>query len=245
MGLILSIETSTTVCSVALHREGKLIASEVIHVPNSAASQLAVMVEKIISTASGDLDAVAVSSGPGSYTGLRIGVATAKGICYALDIPLIAVGSLEVMAMQVNSQQISSHPASHTPFVAPRTSHPAPSTSHLLCPMIDARRMEVYTALFNTSLDLTEPVQARIIEASSYSEVLEKREILFFGNGSDKCKGVISHANAKFIDGVFPSAEWLGVLGFGRFSDRKFEDVGDFEPFYLKDFIAKKPKSLV
>lgn len=220
MALILSIESSTTVCSAALHDEGKLLASEVTHVPNSAASQLAVMIDKILGARKPS--AVAVSSGPGSYTGLRIGVATAKGICYALDVPLIAVGSLEIMAQQVSS-----------------------TGSSLLCPMIDARRMEVYTALFNSTMDLIEPVQARVIDASSYSEVLERSKVLFFGNGSDKCKEVISHANATFVPGIFPSAEWLGKLAFDRFRKGKLEDVAEFEPFYLKDFIAKKPKTLV
>src|SRR5690349_122201 len=131
------------------------------------------MIDKLLKQPSVKLEAVAVSSGPGSYTGLRIGVATAKGICYALDVPLIAVGSLEIMAQQVSS-----------------------TGSSLLCPMIDARRMEVYTALFNSTMDLIEPVQARVIDASSYSEVLERSKVLFFGNGSDKCKEVISHANA-------------------------------------------------
>lgn len=222
--MILSIETSTTVCSAALHHERGLIAAEVTHVPNTAASQLAVMIDKILRQSPKALDAVAVSAGPGSYTGLRIGVATAKGICYALDIPLIAVSSLEIMAEQV---RVSS------------------DSGAMLCPMIDARRMEVYTALYNSTMDLIEPVQARIIEPASYADALEHRTVLFFGNGSDKCKSVISHANARFIDGIFPSAEWLGKLAFDRFREGKFEDVAEFEPFYLKDFIAKKPKSLV
>lgn len=223
MSILLSIETSTTVCSAAIHRAGELIASEIIHTPNSAASQLAVIIDKLLSTASGPPEAVAVSSGPGSYTGLRIGVATAKGICYALGIPLVAVGSLEIMAAQVK----------------------ASNDAALLCPMIDARRMEVYTAIFDRSLNLIEPVQARVIDSTSYSDVLGQSKVLFFGNGSDKCRGVIAHANAVFVDGIFPSAEWLGRLAFDRFREGKFEDVAEFEPFYLKDFIAKKPKSLV
>ncbi|HZY81683.1 MAG TPA: tRNA (adenosine(37)-N6)-threonylcarbamoyltransferase complex dimerization subunit type 1 TsaB [Cyclobacteriaceae bacterium] len=220
--MILSIETSTTVCSAALHDEGRLIASEIIHTPNSAASQLAVMIDKILG--SGNIDAVAVSAGPGSYTGLRIGVATAKGICYGLDVPLIAVSSLELMALQVRESS---------------------SGKPLFCPMIDARRMEVYTALFDTSLDLIEPIQARIIDSASYADVLERSQVFFFGNGADKCRGVIDHPHAQFIPGIFPSAEWLGRLAWPRFRDKKFEDVAEFEPFYLKDFIAKKPKSLV
>lgn len=233
MSLILSIETSTTVCSAAIHREGRLLSSDVTHVPNSAAGQLAVMIDKVLKSSgfsSHDLGAVAVSSGPGSYTGLRIGVATAKGLCYALDVPLIAVSSLEVMAAQVLSGRNPAHPS---------------DIRQLLCPMIDARRMEVYTALYDDKLGLIESIQARVIESSSYSNIPGDHNVLFFGNGSDKCKDVISHPNATFIEGIFPSAEWLGTLAFGRFREGRFEDVGEFEPFYLKDFIAKKPKSLV
>jgi tRNA threonylcarbamoyladenosine biosynthesis protein TsaB len=221
MALVLSIETSTTVCSASLHNEGKLLALEITEVPNSAASQLAVMIDKLLGASgfsSRDLGAVAVSSGPGSYTGLRIGVATAKGICYALDIPLIAMNSLELMAAQVNESN---------------------RNGSLLCPMIDARRMEVYTMLLDRDLGVIEPVQARIIDASSYEETLEGNEVLFFGNGAGKCRSVISHDRAKFIDGVFPSAAWLGRRAFDRFREGKFEDVMEFEPFYLKDFIAK------
>jgi tRNA threonylcarbamoyladenosine biosynthesis protein TsaB len=225
--LILSIETSTTVTSAALHLEGRHLASEITEVPNSAASQLAVMIDKVLNRSgfsSRDLNAVAVSAGPGSYTGLRIGVATAKGICYALNLPLISVNSLELMALQVNESNVS---------------------GAWLCPMIDARRMEVYTMLLDRDLRVIEPVQARVIDALSYASVLEGNDVLFFGNGSDKCRDVISHGRAKFVGGVFPSAEWLGKLAFDRFRAGKFEDVAEFEPFYLKDFIAKKPKSLV
>lgn len=223
MTLILSLETSTTVCSAALHNDGQLVSSHVTHEPNSAASQLAVMIDKLLKQSSVKPDAVAVSAGPGSYTGLRIGVATAKGICYASGIPLIAINSLELMAAQVSK----SDPAG------------------MLCPMIDARRMEVYTMLFTSTLDVVEPVQARIIDASSYAGILNDHKILFFGNGSGKCKDTIVHPNARFIDNIFPSAEWMGQLAFARFREKKFEDVAGFEPAYLKDFIAKKPKSLV
>lgn len=218
--MILSLETSTTVCSAALHKEGKLVAFEITHTPNSAASQLTVMVDKLLEQQPGKLQAVAVSSGPGSYTGLRIGVATAKGICYALSLPLIAVNSLELMARQVN-------------------------TGGFMAPMIDARRMEVYTILFNEKFQVIEPTSARIIDSASYADVLNYKKIYFFGNGSDKCKAVINHPNAKFIDNIFPSAEFMGELAYARYTESKFESIADFEPLYLKDFIAKKPKSLV
>jgi tRNA threonylcarbamoyladenosine biosynthesis protein TsaB len=225
MSTLLSIETSTTVCSAALHKEGKLIALEITHTPNSAASLLAVMIDKLLKQSSEKPEAVAVSSGPGSYTGLRIGVATAKGICYALSLPLISINSLEILATYAHQQLTTNN--------------------YFLCPMIDARRMEVYTMLMNEKLELIQPVSASIIDESSYADILNYRKIFFFGNGSDKCKSVITHPNAQFIDGIFPSAEWMGETAFRLYSKKQFEDVADFEPAYLKDFIAKKPKSLV
>lgn len=235
MSVILSLETSTTVTSAALHREGKLIALEITHTPNSAASQLAVMVDKLLKqyvpaeASKGEpekLQAVAVSSGPGSYTGLRIGVATAKGICYALSLPLISVNSLELMVHQIRNAE--------------------PETRNVLfCPMIDARRMEVYTMLLDSSMNVVSPVEAKVIDELSFADQLKDNRILFFGNGSDKCKGAIVHPNATFVENIFPSAEWMGAIAYSRFRENRFEDVSDFEPAYLKDFIAKKPKSLV
>jgi tRNA threonylcarbamoyladenosine biosynthesis protein TsaB len=224
--VILSIETSTTVCSAALHDDGKLVAFEITHTPNSAASKLAVMIDKLLKQQPGRLQAVAVSGGPGSYTGLRIGVATAKGICYALSLPLIAVNSLELMAYQVRNSAFN---IQHS----------------LLCPMIDARRMEVYTMLLNERLEVISQIEAKVIDESSFAEILNYRKIFFFGNGSEKCKSVIAHSNGVFIDGIFPSAEWMGGLAQDAFGKKRFEDTADFEPSYLKDFIAKKPKSLV
>lgn len=225
MALILSIETSTTVCSAALHDQGKLLSQEITHTPNSAAGQLAVMIDKVLKSSSEKIKAVAVSAGPGSYTGLRIGVATAKGICYARSLPLITVNSLEIMTSQVNSQ--------------------LETRNSVLCPMIDARRMEVYTMLFNDKLEVVQNVSASIIDETSYADILNYKKIFFFGNGADKCKTVINHPNAKFIDNIFPSAEWMGGLAFASYKENRFVDVADFEPLYLKDFIAKKPKSLV
>lgn len=218
--MILSIETSTTVCSAALHDRGKLVAFEITHVPNSTASQLAVMIDKLLKQPSVKLEAVAVSSGPGSYTGLRIGVATAKGICYALSLPLIAVNSLELMARQVNADG-------------------------LMCPMIDARRMEVYTMLLDRSYNTVSSIEAKVIDEFSFADQLKDNKIFFFGNGSDKCKSVITHPNAVFVDNIFPSAEFMGPLAYTAFKKNSFQDIAEFEPAYLKDFIAKKPKSLV
>lgn len=218
--MILSIETSTTVCSAALHDRDKLVAFEITHVPNSTASQLAVMIDKLLKQPSVKLEAVAVSSGPGSYTGLRIGVATAKGICYALSLPLIALNSLELMARQVNAEG-------------------------LMCPMIDARRMEVYTMLLDRSYNTVSSIEAKVIDGSSFADQLRDNKIFFFGNGSDKCKSVITHANAVFVDNIFPSAEYMGPLAYTAFKKNSFQNIAEFEPAYLKDFIAKKPKSLV
>ena len=227
MSIILSIETSTSVCSAALHNEGKLVSFEIIHTPNSAAGQLAVMIDKILKSAgSPKLDAVAVSSGPGSYTGLRIGVATAKGICYALSVPLLSINTLELMSHQLQHSQFEIR-------------------NSLLCPMIDARRMEVYTMLLNEKLDVIQPVAASIIDPTSYADILNYKKIFFFGNGSSKCKDVITHPNANFIEDIFPSAEWMGEMAYDLYKKNKFEDVSYFEPLYLKDFVAKKPKTLV
>jgi len=231
MGCILSIETSTTVTSAALHSEGKLLSFEITHVPNSAASQLAVMIDKVLKQHSvghggPKLDAVAVSSGPGSYTGLRIGTATAKGLCYALSIPLISINTLELMSYQILNSD-------------------SRILNSLMAPMIDARRMEVYTMLLNSKFEILQPVTASIIDSTSYSDILNYKKIFFFGNGSSKCKDVLTHPNANFIDNIFPSAEWMGGIAFDLFTRKKFEDVSDFEPLYLKDFVAKKPKSMV
>lgn len=172
-----------------------------------------------------DLAAVAVSMGPGSYTGLRIGVSTAKGLCYALDIPLIAINTLEAMA--------NGFKASH------------PGDSAFFCPMIDARRMEVYTAVYNHQLEEILPVAARIIDAESFAGLLENQEIIFFGDGAMKCSDVLAgNPNARFSPDFLNSAKDFTILAYKKFSEAKFEDVAYFEPFYLKDFLVTQPKSL-
>lgn len=226
MALILSVETSTSVCSAALHDNGTLIADRENHVPQSAASQLAVLVRDVLQESGKQpaaLDAIAVSAGPGSYTGLRIGVATAKGMCYALNIPLIAVNALEQMAHAVREKK-------------------APAQAWL-CPMLDARRMEVYTMMFDNEMNQVQPVQAKVIDANSFDDTLNKHKLAFFGNGSDKCREVIVDENAVFISGVYPSAAGMGRLAAQRYEQKLFEDTADYEPLYLKDFIVKKPKS--
>jgi tRNA threonylcarbamoyladenosine biosynthesis protein TsaB len=220
MAIILSIETSTSVCSAALHENGNLVATKELHTPQSAASQLGVQIEALFNTTKitrRSLEAVAVSSGPGSYTALRIGVAMAKGICYGLDIPLIALDSLLVLAAGVSKTE----------------------KADLLCPMIDARRMEVYCCLFDRTLERIDETRAKIIDVSSFSDQLLKSSVLFFGDGAAKCQGIITHPNAFFLQNSFPLASNMGNLAFKRFKTGQHEDLMLFEPTYLKEFIAK------
>lgn len=220
MAVILSIETSTTVCSAALHQNGELISAKEIHTPHSAASQLAVQVAELFSDnqiEKQQVDAIAVSSGPGSYTGLRIGVATAKGLCFGLNVPLIALDSLTILSLAVHGVHQPSR----------------------LCPMIDARRMEVYCCLQDSALNLISPIEARVIDSESFSAELTAGPIFFFGDGAGKCKPVITHSNAHFIENIFPSAANMGRRVAQMFEARQFVDVASFEPFYLKEFVAK------
>jgi tRNA threonylcarbamoyladenosine biosynthesis protein TsaB len=222
MPVILSLETSTDVCSVALHDSKTLLAKAEIHEPQSHAARLGPLIDEVTRKANISLRqvrAVAVTEGPGSYTGLRIGTSTAKGLCYALDIPLIAVGSLHLLTFQGNNSN-----ASHA----------------LLCPMIDARRMEVYCLVADHTMRIIEPVSARVIDAKSFAELLERNKMLFFGNGSKKCREVITHPNAVFINDVYPMASSLGMMAEEKFSRGEFEDLINFKPFYLKEFVAKK-----
>jgi tRNA threonylcarbamoyladenosine biosynthesis protein TsaB len=223
MSLILSLETSAKVCSVAVHDQGKLIATKEIHIEQSHASKLAVLMDEVINESAiqvNQLKAMAVSSGPGSYTGLRIGTSTAKGLCFALDIPLISIGSLELLAFQMSKQN--------------------PSNAYL-CPMIDARRMEVYCEIFDSSLNIVRPVEAKVIESSSFEELLNENDIVFFGDGSDKCKDQITHPNATFVSDIYAAASEMGLPIYQKFREQQFEDLANFEPHYLKEFMIKKP----
>lgn len=227
MALILSLETATTVCSVALHKDGKLLAHQELHLRQSHSARLGVLVEDIVHYAGytlRDLDMVAVSKGPGSYTGLRIGTASAKGLCFALDIPLVAVNTLEAMAYGV-SQYITHE-------------------SHL-CPMIDARRMEVYALIADREMNVILPTSPIVVDEGAFELYMKKRPLLFFGDGAAKCKTVLSgNPNARFIDNVTPSARDVGALAFEMHKTNKlvYEDLAYFEPFYLKEFMAKQPK---
>ena len=225
MAIILSLETSTDVCSVALHDNGTLLAGSEIHEPQSHAAQLPALILSVLKTAGLDLSqiqAVAVTNGPGSYTGLRIGTSTAKGLCYALDIPLIALGSLELLAFQAMKYN---------------------TQADLLCPMIDARRMEVYCLVADKELRVVQPVSAMIIEEHSFAELLEGNRMLFFGNGAEKCRAVLHHPNAIFLDKIFPLAASLGTMAEEKYNQSVFEDLVKFKPFYLKEFVAKRAET--
>jgi tRNA threonylcarbamoyladenosine biosynthesis protein TsaB len=226
MALLLSLETSTTICSAALHENGRILACTEMYVAQSASSKLAVIIDdlhKLCGVPIQKIEAVAISAGPGSYTGLRIGVATAKGICFARNIPLISVNTLELMAYQMKGVD---------------------SQHAMLCPMLDARRMEVYCLVTDATLKILEPTSARVIEELSFRNLLDQGVVSFFGNGSGKCRAIIDHPNARFIDGIVPSAGRLGELAFTKFEANLIEDLSAFEPFYLKDFVVKKPKSV-
>lgn len=222
---ILSLETSTTVCSVALHENSSLIAVAEVHLEHSHGSKLALLVDNVIKFSGirmQDINAVAVSSGPGSYTGLRIGTSTAKGLCYALDVPLIAIDTLSILSAQVNAINID---------------------GCLLCPMIDARRMEVYCSVSDADGSVLQGIEAKIIDEKSFEELLMERRIIFFGNGAEKCRSTITHKNASFVTDITPSAVQLGSMAHAKFERREFEDLFLFEPFYLKEFKAKKPSN--
>ena len=228
MALILNIETSTRVCSVALSQDGKLIALEESTTQHSHAEQITLFAEQVLYKAKRDfqnLDAIAISKGPGSYTGLRIGVSTAKGFCYSLDKPLIAIGTLPSLAAGMIQKF--------------NTEDHQKADDFLFCPMIDARRMEVYAAVYDSQLNEQRKVEAEIINENSYAEFLEKKKVIFVGDGAPKCKEILGlNSNAVFTDDPFlPSAAYMASMAEEKFTRKEFEDVAYFEPFYLKDFI--------
>jgi tRNA threonylcarbamoyladenosine biosynthesis protein TsaB len=220
---ILNIETSTTLCSVALSVNGKVISFKEEDKGYTHAENLHVFINEILKEANlspKDLSAVAVGSGPGSYTGLRIGVSAAKGLAYALNLPLISVNTLLTMA----------HLASQNK-----------TEDVLYCPMLDARRMEVYCALLDKDLNFTKPTSAEIISEENYSYFKNEKPVYFFGDGMPKCKSILEKIpQSKFIDNIKPSAVMLAELSHQKFISKQLEDVAYFEPFYLKDFLMKK-----
>lgn len=231
MASILIIESSTEICSVALTKDGKLIDMIESEAGQNHARLITVFAEDLLKRNNiqpGELSAVAVSKGPGSYTGLRIGVSTAKGFCFANGIPLIAVGTLEAMAKHVVLNQSSYH---------------LPENPSLLyCPMIDARRMEVFFMLLGKDGKVLKPISAEIINESFLSNELIENQVVFFGNGSEKGKNVLTLANAIHLSDIKASAKHMIELVWDAYNNNHFEDVAYFEPFYLKDFVATVSK---
>lgn len=229
MSCILHIETSTEVCSVSVSQDGTSIFSKEDFKGPSHAVVLGVFVDEALSFIDNHaipLDAVAVSCGPGSYTGLRIGVSMAKGICYGRNIPLIGIPTPAVMTVSVLLYEDLPEDA-------------------LLCPMIDARRMEVYAAIYDRALKVKREIGADIIDENSYAEFLAEHPVYFFGNGAAKCREKITHPNAHFLENIHPLAKWMFPLAERAMAEKDFKDVAYFEPFYLKEFVASTPKKLL
>jgi len=228
MGKILSIETSTDVCSVAIAEDGVVTAKQELFQPNSHSTHLTLLIEELFKTEGissiEELDAVAVSAGPGSYTGLRIGVSVAKGICYAMELPLITIDTLMLLTQGALSASEDN------------------AKNFIYCPMLDARRMEVYTALHSSAFKVLEETNAKIVDSDSFYESLKNQRILFFGNGAPKCKDVIKSENALFLDDIVPLASNMSTLAEHKFAKNDFVNLAYFEPFYLKSFVATIPK---
>ncbi len=226
MAIILSIETSSKSCSAAIHHDGVLLAlNELLNDKSSSAMLTTAIADstKLAGLTMQQLDAIAVAKGPGSFTGLRIAVSTAKGLCFALEKPLLSVNTLEAMAWQLK------------PFY---------QESVLLCPMLDARRMEVYCAVFESkTMTFTEPTQAKIMDETSFEALLTSNKMIFFGDGAAKCEPFFKeNKNAFFIENIYPSAKTIGILAEKAFNQNLFEDVANFEPFYLKEFVGTVKK---
>lgn len=230
MSCILHIETSTDVCSVSVSQDGACIFTNEDHSGPNHAVKLGVFVDEAVAFVDGrgiPLDAVAVSCGPGSYTGLRIGVSMAKGLCYGRGLKLLSVPTLELLCVPV------------------LLGHEEIEENALLCPMLDARRMEVYAGIYDRALRPVREIRADIVDGDTYRELLDRGPVYFFGNGAAKCMETISHPNAHLIEGVEPLARWMFPLAEKRMAQGQIEDVAYFVPFYLKDFVAKMPKSLL
>lgn len=225
MAIILNLETATKNCSVSLAKNGELIAlNELTDINYSHAEKLHPFIQKTLADAGlsiNTIDAVAVSKGPGSYTGLRIGVSTAKGLCFAINKPLIAIETLQSLASSISVDE------------------------GYIVPMLDARRMEVYSAIYTTDYSQTREIKAEIISETSFLDDLQKNKVYFLGDGAEKCKTIITHENAVFIDDKFPSAKEMASLSFKKYQEKTFEDVAYFEPFYLKDFVVTQQKKKV
>lgn len=224
--LILTIDTSTRGCSVAVHSNGQLLASYDLLTDRSSSSMLTTLMKNAVEHAGfalPDLDAVAVAKGPGSYTGLRVSVSTAKGLCYALDKPLIAIETLAAMTAQITAYY---------------------PEGYLFCPMIDARRMEVFAAVYDAQLQFVQPTQAVILDENAFAQLLQESPVVFFGDGAAKCRPLLeAHPNAYFPNQLIePSARTVGMLASEAYAAGQFEDLASFEPYYLKDFVGTTSK---
>jgi tRNA threonylcarbamoyladenosine biosynthesis protein TsaB len=224
MGIILNLETSSTNCSVCLTKDGVILAMKELNSENySHAEKLHVFIEEVMKEATlkiQDLEAIAVSKGPGSYTGLRIGVSAAKGLCYALGVPLVSVSTLKSMASQLKSVDEDA----------------------LIIPVLDARRMEVYSAVFDNHLNQVRETKAEIIDEQSFEEYIGSTSVHFLGSGAEKIKGIFNSDNLTFHLDVVPSAKEMALISFDKFKNKDFEDVAYFEPYYLKDFVLQTKK---
>ena len=225
LSFILHIETSTKNCSVSIAKSGELISLKEI---NNGAYSHSEMLHPLIKEALleskltiKEIEAIAVGKGPGSYTGLRIGISAAKGLCFANDIPLISINSLEILA------------------------HSTTIDKGYIIPMIDARRMEVYSAIYDESYTLIRETKADIIDEHSFCDKLQNHTVYFLGDGAEKCKETIIHKNAVFIKNVFPSAKEMTQLSYDKYKENKTEDIAYFEPFYLKNFVATQEKKKI
>lgn len=222
---ILNIETATKNCSVSIARNGELLVLKELNDGNySHAEKLHPFIQDILQEASiekKDIDAIAVSKGPGSYTGLRIGVSAAKGLCFAFEKPLISLETLTSLAHSIEVE------------------------NGVVVPMLDARRMEVYAAVYNKDYNQIREIKAEIIDENSFLDYLNEGKVYFLGDGAEKCKEVITHENAVFIDGKFPSAKEMAQLSYDKYKKNDIEDVAYFEPFYLKDFVVTPQKKKV
>ena len=228
MSCILHIETSTNVCSVAVSEDSHVIFQQEDHSGPNHAEKLGSMVDEALSFTDNHaipFDAVAISCGPGSYTGLRIGVSMAKGLCYGRDLKLIAVPTLELLCVPVLLREMIQE------------------EDALLCPMLDARRMEVYAGIYDRALKPVREIRADIVDGNTYKTFLDAHPVYFFGNGAQKCMEAIAHPNAHYIDGIEPLAKWMQPLAERRLLNNQTEDVAYYVPFYLKDYVAKMPKN--
>ncbi|WP_339712243.1 tRNA (adenosine(37)-N6)-threonylcarbamoyltransferase complex dimerization subunit type 1 TsaB [uncultured Kriegella sp.] len=223
MATILNLETASTNCSVSIAKDGELLVIKEHDTPNySHAEQLHVFIEKVLQEASisfHELNAIAVSKGPGSYTGLRIGVSAAKGLCFSLDVPLISISTLKSLAHQVEF-----------------------GAYDFVVPVLDARRMEVYSAIFDKTGSEIRETRAQIIDQNAFRELVGKEKVLVIGSGADKCKQVLEHSNFNFELSAVPSAREMASLSYKKFQEGDFENVAYFEPYYLKDFILQGKK---